>query len=174
MALKPLRPCRHPGCSALTREGYGPKHKPPKAPRRASAEYHGWYSLPIWTDDLRPAQLLREPFCRECAARYPPGDPRHWTWASVVDHITPHRGDWAKFIDPTNLQSLCKTCHDRSPPDPDGGNFLTREGAYGLQPSPAKLFRGGGGFGKPQAFPCARPRPCPRMPTGADVASRSD
>ena len=98
---------------ALTREGYCPKHKPPKAPRRASAEYHGWYSLPIWTDDLRPAQLLREPFCRECAARYPPGDPRHRTWASVVDHITPHRGDWAKFIDPTNLQSLCKTCHDR-------------------------------------------------------------
>ena len=113
MALKPLRPCRHPGCSALTLEGYCPKHKPQKAPRRASAEYHGWYSLPIWTDDLRPAQLLREPFCRECAARYPPGDPRHRTWASVVDHITPHRGDWGKFIDPANHQSLCKTCHDR-------------------------------------------------------------
>ena len=101
MALKPLRPCRHPGCSALTREGYCPKHKPQKAPRRASAEYHGWYSLPIWTDDLRPAQLLREPFCRECAARYPPGDPRHRTWA------------WSKFIDPANHQSLCKSCHDR-------------------------------------------------------------
>ena len=69
MALKPLRPCRHPGCAALTREGYCPKHKPQKAPRRVSAEYHSWYSLPIWTDDLRPAQLLREPFCRECAKR---------------------------------------------------------------------------------------------------------
>ena len=95
MALKPLRPCRHPGCSALTREGYCPKHKPQK------------------TDDLRPAQLLREPFCRECAARYPPGDPRHRTWATVVDHIEPHRGDWSKFIDPANHQSLCKSCHDR-------------------------------------------------------------
>ena len=61
MALKPLRPCRHPGCGALTREGYCPKHKPQKAPRRVSAEYHSWYSLPIWTDDLRPAQLLRSP-----------------------------------------------------------------------------------------------------------------
>ena len=31
MALKPLRPCRHPGCPALTRDGYCPKHKPAKA-----------------------------------------------------------------------------------------------------------------------------------------------
>ena len=107
MAMKPLRPCRRPGCSALTREGYCPKHKPKPAARRESAEYHAWYSLPIWTDDLRPTQLLREPWCRECAKR------GIRTRATVVDHITPHRGDWAKFIDPTNLQSLCKTCHDR-------------------------------------------------------------
>ena len=37
MALKPLRPCRHQGCAALTREGHCPKHKPQKAPRRVSA-----------------------------------------------------------------------------------------------------------------------------------------
>ena len=107
MALKPLRPCRHPGCAALTREGYCPAHKPAKAPRRASAEYQGWYSLPVWTDGLRPAQLLREPFCRECAKR------GLRTRATVVDHIVPHRGDWGKFIDPANHQSLCKPCHDR-------------------------------------------------------------
>ena len=107
MALKPLRPCRHPGCQALTREGYCPAHKPDKAPRRRSAEYHGWYSLSIWTGDLRPAQLMREPFCRECAKR------GIRTRAAVVDHIVPHRGDWALFIDPGNHQSLCKSCHDR-------------------------------------------------------------
>ena len=107
MALKPLRPCRHPGCSALTRDGYCPQHKPSKAPRRGSAEYHGWYSLPVWTEDLRPAQLLREPFCRECAKR------GIRTRATVVDHVRPHRGDWALFIDPANHQSLCKHCHDR-------------------------------------------------------------
>ena len=98
MPNKPLRPCRYPGCAVLTREGYCPKHKPQKAPRRASAEYHSWYSLPIWTDDLRPAQLLREPFCRACAAR------GIRTRATVVDH---------KFVNPVNHQSLCKTCHDR-------------------------------------------------------------
>ena len=113
MALKPLRPCRHPGCPELTRDGYCPKHKPAKAARRRSAEYHAWYSLPVWTDDLRPAQLLREPWCRECAKRYPPSDPRSRTRATVVDHIRPHQGDWQLFIDPANHQSLCKRCHDQ-------------------------------------------------------------
>ena len=107
MAMKPLRPCRRPGGPAVTRAGDRPKHKSRRAERRASAEYHGWYSLFVWTDDLRPAQLLREPWCRECA--------RHGvrTRATVVDHVTPHRGDWQLFIDPTNHQSLCKRCHDR-------------------------------------------------------------
>ena len=107
MALKPLRPCRHPGCAALTRESYCPAHKPQKAARRTSAEYHSWYSLPLWTDDLRPAQLLREPFCRECARR------GIRTRATVVDHAQPHRGDWGLFIDPRNHQSLCKHHHDQ-------------------------------------------------------------
>lgn len=78
-----------------------------KAPRRTSAEYHSWYSLTLWTDDLRPAQLLREPFCRECARR------GVRTWATVVDHVEPHRGDWQLFIDPANHQSLCERCHNR-------------------------------------------------------------
>ena len=107
MAMKPLRPCRYPGCSALTREGYCPKHKPKPAARRESAEYHAWYSLSVWTDDLRPTQLLREPWCRECAKR------GIRTRATVVDHVEPHRGGGARFIDRANLQSLCKRCHDR-------------------------------------------------------------
>lgn len=112
MASKPPRPCKHPGCGELTREGWCPRHKP-KHRRRFSAEYHGWYLLPIWTDDLRPAQLLREPFCRECARQYPPNDPRSRTRAMVVDHIRPFRGDWALFVDPANHQSLCKYHHDQ-------------------------------------------------------------
>lgn len=112
MASKPLRPCRHPGCPELTRDGWCPKHRPQHR-RRVSADYHGWYLLPIWTDDLRPAQLLREPWCRECARLYPPDDPRSRTRATVVDHIRPFRGDWALFVDPANHQSLCKHHHDQ-------------------------------------------------------------
>lgn len=32
--------------------------------------------------------------------------------ASIVDHITPHRGDMALFWDESNWQPLCKPCHD--------------------------------------------------------------
>ena len=110
MAKKPLRPCRHPGCGALTREGWCSKHRPEHR-RRDSSAYHRWYSLPIWTECLRPAQLLREPFCRECARRYPAEDPRSRTRAEVVDHIRPFRGSWTLFVDPANHQSLCKHHH---------------------------------------------------------------
>lgn len=106
MALKPLRPCRHPGCPDLTREGYCPAHKPAKAPRRSSAQWHSWYGLPIWKNDLRPTQLLREPFCRECAKA------GRRTPATRADHVRPHRGDWALFTDRANLQSLCERCHN--------------------------------------------------------------
>lgn len=107
MASKPLRPCRHPGCAALTRDGWCPAHKSKPATRRESAAWHSWYSLSVWKDDLRPAQLLREPFCRECARR---GDR---TRATVVDHVQPFRGSWALFIDSDNHQSLCKHHHDQ-------------------------------------------------------------
>lgn len=33
--------------------------------------------------------------------------------ATVVDHITPHRGDPILFWDSKNWQPLCKDCHDR-------------------------------------------------------------
>lgn len=106
MANKPPRPCRKPGCPNLTRDGYCPDHKPKPARRGASENWHWMYNTPLWREELRPNQLLREPFCRECA--------RHGqrTRAQVVDHITPHRGDMALFRDPANHQSLCKHCHD--------------------------------------------------------------
>lgn len=112
MADRPLRPCRHAGCSELTRDGWCPKHKP-RHQRRVSEDYHAWYTLPVWTRKLRPQQLVREPFCRVCAREYPAGDPRSRTRATVVDHIVPHRGDWSLFVDPSNHQSLCKHHHDQ-------------------------------------------------------------
>lgn len=106
MALKPLRPCQHPGCHELTRDGYCPAHKPQKAVRGESAKWHWMYNTPEWTQQLRPAQLLREPWCCECAEQ------GNRVRATVVDHKKPHRGDWALFIDPQNHQSLCKHHHD--------------------------------------------------------------
>ena len=109
MASKPLRPCLHPSCTALVRSGYCERHRPPRVERRSedSRRWRRWYSLPVWTDDLRPEQLAREPFCRECAAH------GLRVYATDVDHVVPHDGDWSKFIDPENLQSLCHSCHGR-------------------------------------------------------------
>lgn len=105
MALKPFRPCRKPGCQTLTRDGWCPDHKPKAAKRGESAEWHWMYNLPVWRDDLRPSQLLREPFCCECAKR------GLRVRATDVDHIKPHRGDMARFTARWNLQSLCHRCH---------------------------------------------------------------
>lgn len=109
MAQKPLRLCAHAGCHALTRRGYCDKHKPKDSTRRSpeAVAWHGWYRLPIFRDKLRPEQLLREPFCRGCAAN------GLRVRATDVDHIAPHRGDWSLFTSPTNLQSLCHSCHSR-------------------------------------------------------------
>lgn len=106
MALKPLRPCRHAGCAALTRDGYCPAHRHEAKAHKSSADWHWFYTTPIWTRELRPGQLLREPFCRECAAV------GQRTRAVAVDHVVPHRGRWSLFVDRDNLQSLCKRHHD--------------------------------------------------------------
>ena len=105
MASKPLRPCRAPGCANLTREGYCDQHRGLAKTRRTSAAWHDWYKLRVWTRQLRPQQLLREPFCRVCAAQ---GKRER---ATEVDHITPHRGRWSLFVDPANLQSLTLDYH---------------------------------------------------------------
>ena len=55
---------------------------------------------------LRAHQLRSHPLCR---MHLELGQP---VAAAVVDHINAHRGDEALFFDPTNLQSLCKHCHD--------------------------------------------------------------
>lgn len=107
MAQKPLRPCSKPGCNALTNDRYCEAHRALRNARQESAQWQAWYKKQIWVNDLRPAQLLREPFCRHCQAV---GVRRR---ATVVDHVVPHRGDWALFVNKQNHQSLCKTCHDR-------------------------------------------------------------
>lgn len=59
--------------------------------------------------------LARHPLCVRCKAA------GIITGASVVDHITPHRGDMVLFWDADNWQSLCKVCHDKKTANEDGG-----------------------------------------------------
>jgi 5-methylcytosine-specific restriction protein A len=56
---------------------------------------------------LRLAIFTRDAFtCRYC--RCLEGD----TSKLICDHVRPHRGDARMFWDETNLQTLCKPCHD--------------------------------------------------------------
>lgn len=108
MASKPLRPCKHPGCGQLVPRGYCDRHKPKERSRSEEAEAWRWmYQTPEWKYDLRPTQLLEEPFCRECARQ------GKRVYATDVDHVEDHKGDWEKFCDRTDLQSLCHGCHSR-------------------------------------------------------------
>lgn len=69
------------------------------------ADWHHLYNTKRWKA-LRLYHLGTEPICRLCkqADKITP--------AAVVDHITPHKGNVDLFFDDTNLQSLCKPCHD--------------------------------------------------------------
>lgn len=70
-----------------------------------ASAWHHLYNSKRW-HRLRWHQLRREPLCKLCQAL------GKVTAASVVDHRKPHKGDEALFFDESNLDSLCKPCHD--------------------------------------------------------------
>lgn len=72
------------------------------------------YSTKEWAR-VRRAVLDVQPLCVECLAN------GRYEKAVVVDHIQPHKGDRQLFFDVSNLQSLCKSCHDRKTATEDGG-----------------------------------------------------
>lgn len=104
MPMKPLKPCKHPGCPSLTNEKYCNKHKSLHRNKRESASNRGYNSR--W-NKARKRFLKFNPFCIYCEKQ------DKITKATVVDHITPHRGDPVLFWDEDNWQPLCKKCHDK-------------------------------------------------------------
>ena len=63
------------------------------------------YDTQRWKRERR-AFLARNPLCRMCQAQ------GRTSLATVVDHITPHKGDPALFWDSeNNWQGLCPTDH---------------------------------------------------------------
>ena len=102
MPRKPKRPCRYPGCPALSDDVYCDVHRPLYARENATARgYDGRWRV------ARLRFLKRNPLCAACMqeGRLSP--------ATVVDHITPHRGDETLFWEESNWQPMCKPCHDR-------------------------------------------------------------
>ena len=76
---------------------------------RTAETWRKWYKLARWRR-LRLKVFLRDLYTcqmRGCARLEPNAS------LLVADHVTPHRGDQVLFWDETNLQTLCKPCHDR-------------------------------------------------------------
>jgi len=83
-----------------------------------------WYTHSAWRRRRR-LQLLREPFCCYCLAQ------GRNVVASVVDHVTPHRGDRTLFkLGP--LQSLCEGCHNSTKQQVERNGFCRDTGVDGM------------------------------------------
>ncbi|MBE0434646.1 MAG: HNH endonuclease [Methylomicrobium sp.] len=112
MPVAAPRPCRHKGCRALVtnRDGFCDAHR--KAVhkryndrRQSTGQRVKLYDSAAWKR-ARAAHLQSEPMCRECRAH------GQLVAAQVVDHIMPIKDGGAE-LDDSNLQSLCKSCHNR-------------------------------------------------------------
>lgn len=121
MPYKPKKPCRYPGCPELisgkTTPPYCDTHK-----KKKDKDYDKYYrdkkKRRLYNHRWRKAReiyLQQHPLCVECKSR---GD---IAIADVVDHITPHKGDYDLFWDEDNWQPLCETCHNRKTASEDGG-----------------------------------------------------
>ena len=119
MPRKPLKPCRYPGCPELTEDRFCPKYMK-EYNRQYNREERPEYSRRLYKtarwQRLRKRVLLEHPLCAGCERQ------GRVTKATVVDHIIPHKGNPELFWDESNLQALCKSCHDRK---------TTREARWG-------------------------------------------
>ncbi|HGA3733602.1 TPA: HNH endonuclease [Streptococcus agalactiae] len=95
MPRRPSTPCKQSGCPNLV--SYGNKY----------CEIHKAKGYNARWNKERLRYLKLNPLCVYCQRE------GRLTKATVVDHITPHRGDQDLFGNQSNWQALCKTCHDR-------------------------------------------------------------
>jgi 5-methylcytosine-specific restriction protein A len=65
--------------------------------------------------EARELFLAEHPLCSECERQ---GRTRA---ATVLDHREPHGGDYEKFWDQSNWQSLCQSCHSIKTNERNGG-----------------------------------------------------
>lgn len=65
----------------------------------ATSDFQHLYASAKWKA-LQESQLRNYPQCEKCGDK-----------ATEVHHVIPHRGNEDLFYDPSNLISLCHTCH---------------------------------------------------------------
>ena len=112
------RPCLVSSCKDFSEnQGYCNQHQDrirKKDRERGTAHQRGYDHH--W-EVARREHLELEPLCADHQKR------GYIEVATVVDHITPHKGDKKLFWDKSNWQSLCKSCHDRKTATEDMGHW---------------------------------------------------
>jgi 5-methylcytosine-specific restriction protein A len=101
MPRTPKRPCRQPGCPALSDGPYCEQHR--KLYARETAAQRGYDGR--WRK-ARALFLRKHPLCVGCLRA------KRLTPATIIDHIVPHRGDERLFWDEANWQPLCARHHN--------------------------------------------------------------
>lgn len=111
------RPCAQPGCPELvTGRARCQKHTKAKERERGTAAERGYGRR--WQERRRIFLSKSEnALCRPCSKKNPP----QVTAATVVDHITAHKGDHVLFWDENNWQPSCQPCHDARVDEGDFG-----------------------------------------------------
>lgn len=109
-----MRYCLEPGCPVKVPHGRCPAHTRQVDLRRGSQRERGYDRR--W-EHRRRVFLSRYPLCGQRPDGLPPvmsrcHDEGVITAATVVDHVTPHKGNRVLFDDELNWQSLCTTCHN--------------------------------------------------------------
>jgi len=126
MTKKPKKPCRNKLCRHITdnKNGFCPECQPMfKAREKAVRKNYETRRLPhvkVWLNskryiNMRLRFIRKYPLCNHCSTL------RNPVVATILDHITPHKGNYKLFWDYSNLQGLCKHCHDKKTAKEDGG-----------------------------------------------------
>ena len=114
------RTCTYSGCRAIVSKGRCEQHS--TQGRQGQGRQSDAHRLPSsqrgydarWRI-VRESQLSEFPLCAICWKN------GRATSATCVDHIVPIRVNPDLLYDPTNLQSLCDSCHARKTAREDGG-----------------------------------------------------
>jgi len=87
-----------------------------------SAPWKRWYKLARW-EQTRQTVFARDLFtCKMAGCGILITERR----MLVCDHVRPHRGDERLFWSQDNLQTLCKSCHDKRKQAEEQGSLHQR------------------------------------------------
>lgn len=105
MAIKTLKPSV--GTLAPRLKRYAPGNEAERSQYRDDTQHwRKWYKTARW-QKLRMSVLVRDLFTCQMCGKLEPN-----TSKLVADHRIPHRGSEYLFWKDTNIQCVCKTCHD--------------------------------------------------------------